>query len=259
MTNPYDRQLSPDDLTVFTDLRMTAFGDAVITIANDLAYDEWTFSAKIRLALDKQITAKQERTTQKLLKASKSPNPDACVEDIRYLPDRNLNRELVSRLPSCQWLDAARNLVLIGSSSVGKTYLGLALINAACRAGYTCRFTRLDDLEADLAVLDPSDPARHRLITDLKRVDLLVIADFLTTPVTDATAAVVLNVLSAREGTGSTLVTSQFSPEDWYKSMTDAVLAESILNRLIGSAEIVGLSGPNMRLAPPVKAADQPG
>lgn len=230
MSSVYDQQLSHDDLAVFTNLRMTAFGDAVITIANDPTYDEWTFSAKVRLALDKQIAAKRQRTTQKLLKASKSPNPDACVEEIRYLPGRNLNRELVSRLASCQWLDGARNLVLIGSSSVGKTYLALALINAACRSNYTCCFTRLDDLEADLAVLDASDPARRRLITELKRVDLLVIDDFLTTPVTDTTAAVVLNILSARECTGSTLVTSQFSPEDWYKSMTDAVLAESILN-----------------------------
>lgn len=76
---------------------------------------------------------------------------------------------------------------------------------------------------------------------------LLVLDDFLTTPITSETAAELLNILAAREGRGSTAVTSQFDPEDWYKSLHDAVIAESILNRIISNAEIVQLAGPNMR------------
>ena len=71
--------------------------------------------------------------------------------------------------------------------------------------------------------------------------------DFLTTPITSETAAELLNILAAREGHGSTVVTSQFDPEDWYKSLHDAVIAESILNRIVSNAEIVQLDGPNMR------------
>lgn len=246
--NSYDRQLHVDDVSAFTSLRMTAFGHAAIRIANDPPYDDWTFSAKIRLALAEQIAAKQERKFQKLLLASRSPNPDACIEDVRYLPNRNLNRELVSRLASCQWVNAGTNLVIIGATSVGKTYLAQALIHQACRDDHTCLFYRLDDLEADLAVLDPTDPARNKFIRSLKHVDLLVIDDFLTTPITEATASVVLNVLSSRESNSSTLITSQFEPADWYKSIADAVLAESILSRLIGQAQIINIDGPNLRI-----------
>lgn len=84
-----DRHLTDADMTLFTQLRMTAFGKTVIDLANDPACDEWTFSQKIFHALDKEITSREQRRTQKLLKASRSPNPDACVEEIRYLPDRN--------------------------------------------------------------------------------------------------------------------------------------------------------------------------
>ncbi|WP_272926287.1 ATP-binding protein [Glutamicibacter soli] len=56
-----------------------------------------------------------------------------------------------------------------------------------------------------------------------------------------------LNILSAREHRGSTIITSQFDPEDWYKSLHDAVIAESILNRLVSKSEIIQLDGPNMR------------
>src|SRR5699024_9734124 len=197
-----DRHLTDADMPLFTQLRMTAFGQTVIDLATDPACHEWTFSEKIFHALDKEITARQERRTQKLLKASRSPNPDACVEEIRYLPDRNVNRELIARLSSCQWIDATRNLVVLGQSSVGKTYLAQALLNAACRKYYTARFFRLDDLANRLAVLEPTSQRRLDFLTDLHNCDLLVLDDFLTTPVAPHTAAELLNILAAREGRG---------------------------------------------------------
>ncbi|MFB9817876.1 ATP-binding protein, partial [Paeniglutamicibacter sulfureus] len=62
---------------LFTRLRMTAFGQAVIDMANDPAYDEWTFSRKVRHALDQETTARAQRRVVKLLKESKTPNPAA--------------------------------------------------------------------------------------------------------------------------------------------------------------------------------------
>ena len=94
-----DHHLIEGDVGPFTRLRLTAFGQAVIEIANDPAFDEWTFSRKIRHALDQETDAQSRRQMLKLLKESKTPNPAACVEDIHYLPDRSLNREGVARLP----------------------------------------------------------------------------------------------------------------------------------------------------------------
>lgn len=242
-----DQHLTVDDMPLFTRLRTTAFGEAVIDIANDPTFDEWTFSQKIRHALEQETAARGERRMMKLLKASRTPNPAACVEDIRYLPERSLNREVVARLAACHWIDRTTNLVVLGSSSVGKSYLAQALVHAACRRDYTARYYRLDDLANQLAVHHHADPARLRFLGELHSCDLLVLDDFLTTPITSETAAELLNILAAREGRGSTAVTSQFDPEDWYKSLHDAVIAESILNRIISNAEIVQLAGPNMR------------
>lgn len=246
----HDQHLTDDDMPTFTQLRMTAFGQAAIDIANDPTFDEWTFSQKIFYALDKEVTARKERRIQKLLAASKSPNPKACVEDIHYLPDRNLNRELIARLATCQWIHHAHNLVVLGKSSVGKTYLAQAMVNAACRNDYTARFYRLDDLANQLFLLPNTDPRRMELLTDLTTCDLLVLDDFLTTPITLGTASALLNILAARDGTGSTMVTSQFDPDDWYRSLHDAVIAESILNRIVANAELIQLGGPNMRYQP---------
>ena len=177
-----DLHLTTDDMPLFTRLRMTAFGEAVIDIANDPTYDQWTFSQKIRHALEQETAARTERRVLKLLKASRTPNPAVCVEDIRYLDGRNLNRELVARLAACRWIDQTHNLVILGKSSVGKSYLAQALVNAACRRDYTARYFRLDDLANQLAVYHRQDAQRLTFLTGLHTCDLLVLDDFLTTP-----------------------------------------------------------------------------
>lgn len=242
-----DHHLTEDDMGLFTRLRMTAFGQAVIDMANDPAYDEWTFSRKVRHALDQETTARAQRRVVKLLKESKTPNPAACIEDIHYLPDRTLNREVVARLASCQWIEQTTNLVILGKSSVGKSYLAQALVNAACRHDHTARYFRLDDLANKLAVYHRADSERLKFLSDLHDCDVLVLDDFLTTPISPETASELLNILAGREHRGAMVVTSQFDPEDWYKSLHDAVIAESILNRIVSSSELIQLDGPNMR------------
>ena len=107
---------------------------------------------------------------------------------------------------------------------------------------------RTDTLANHLAVLKHDDPARITFLEDLHNTDVLVLDDFLTTPIDAATAHQLLNILAEREPRGSTIVTSQFTPDEWYKSIPDAVIAESILNRLVAGAEIITLEGTNMRL-----------
>ncbi|MDK8364081.1 ATP-binding protein [Corynebacterium sp. UMB10119B.1] len=72
-------------------------------------------------------------------------------------------------------------------------------------------------------------PRAWSFVEDLHLADVLVLDDFLTTPIDAATAHQLLNILAEREHRGSTIVTSQFTPDEWYKSIPDAVIAESIL------------------------------
>lgn len=77
--------------------------------------------------------------------------------------------------------------------------------------------------------------------------EILLLDDFLTTQISSEIASELLNILAAREHRGSTIITSQFDPEDWCRSLHGAVSAESILNRLVSKNEMIQLDGPNMR------------
>ncbi|MNW37695.1 transposase/IS protein [compost metagenome] len=150
-------------------------------------------------------------------------------------------------MASRQWVQNATDLIILGQSSVGKTYLAQALLNAACRQGFTARYFRLDDLANHLSVFQPPDPERLRFLQKLHDYEILLFDDFLTTPISSHIASELLNILAVREHRGSTIITSQFDPKDWYRSLHDAVIAESILNRLVSKSEMIQLDGPNMR------------
>lgn len=93
-------------------------------------------------------------------------------------------------------------------------------------------------------------PSRPTMKADARRLRIILgftLDDFLTTPITTDAASELLNILAGRENRGATVVTSQFDPEDWYKSLHDAVVAESILNRIVSTSELIQLDGPNMR------------
>lgn len=96
--------------------------------------------------------------------------------------------------------------------------------------------------------MDIHDPEKQHFLTKLVATDLLTLDDFLTTPISGETANQLFTIIAAREHKGSTKITSQFTPDEWYKSIPDTVIAESLLNHLIGKAEILNLNGPNMRL-----------
>lgn len=97
-------------------------------------------------------------------------------------------------------------------------------------------------------MLHHSDPQRVKFLEAIHNTDVLVLDDFLTTPINEATAHQLLTIIAERENRGATIVTSQFAPIEWCKSIPDAVIAESILNRLAVGAEIITLEGDNMRL-----------
>src|SRR5699024_2078829 len=111
----------------------------------------------------------------------------------------------------------------------------------------TVAYWRLDDLGNRLALYQPSDPGGLRVLDSLRHCDVRVLDDFLPTPTSMHTTTKILNILASREGRGATTGTSQFDPEDWYKALHDAVIAESLLSRLVSVSEIVQLDSPNMR------------
>lgn len=240
--------LTEDEFALFTKWRLGAFGRKLREICEEEAYDDLTFEEKIGLCMEAELLARESRKVERAVRDARLKVKSACVEEIIYLPDRNLTRDRIARLAECSWVEARENLVIISESGGGKSYVAQALGVAACRKLMSVRYTRLNDMFREFNVARSGAGDVYAVLDAFSKPDLLILDDFFTTPLENPLNAVDLfELLEAREGRASTLIASQLEPENWYLRISSDLVADSILNRIVERARFLDIKGPNMR------------
>ena len=206
-----------------------------------------SFEERIGLLVDQEMTYRDNKRLKRLLQAAKL-RESACVEDIDYRAGRGLDRAEMASLALCDWIGHGINLILTGPTGSGKTWLGCALGNQACRQGLTVAFQRLPLLLEELAVSHGDGSFRKRL-NQLAKVDLLILDDFGMAALNAIGRNDLLEVIEQRCGNRSTLITSQLPVDRWhdYLSGGNPTMADAILDRLVSGAQRIELKGESMR------------
>jgi len=216
-----------------------------------------SFEDRLALLIDRESLHRKNRRLLTRLRKAALRHKNACIEDVDFKAARGLDKSLVLSLASCDWLARHRNLLLTGPTGVGKTYLGCAFAQKACREGYTAHYVRLPRLFEDLR-LAHADGRYPKFMASLAKTDLLVLDDWGLTPLTDADRRELLELLEDRHELRSTLVTSQLPVETWHDAIGHPTLADAILDRLVHNAYRLELRGESMRrrASKPGKAAE---
>ena len=223
-------------------------GDRLREMVEDDSCDSHTFEEGMEMLIEAEATARRDRKVAKLVREARFKPPPACVEDVVYLRDRRLGRDRVARLASCDWVEARETVVIISKTGCGKSFLGQSLGNAACRRLFTVRHARLADIVGDLnRCRAEADGSYYQHMDACKTVQLLIVDDFMTTPVATQNAVDLFEIMEAREGRAATLIAPQLEPNEWYLRIEGELMADSILNRAATGARYVDLDGPNMR------------
>lgn len=196
------------------------------------------------LAQDEK-THRENRRLQRLLKAAKL-KVQASIEDVDYRHPRGLDKAVVRELASARWIEARRNVLLSGPTGIGKSYLSNALGNLAARTGHTAFYVRASRLFESLQQAR-GDGTHLRLLGRLAKVQVLIIDDFLLTPLAADERKDFLEIVEDRHQAGSTVVTSQCPLKQWHEGIGDPTLADAILDRLVHNAHKIALKGPSMR------------
>lgn len=204
-----------------------------------------SFEERFGLIVDREWTYREDRRLKRRLKAAKLREP-ACMEDIDYRHPRGLDRSVFKSLASCQWITKSQNLILIGPTGSGKTYLACALANQACRLGFMTLYARTSKLLHDFEIAK-ADGSYSKLLAKMAKVNLLIIDDWGLTPLTPAQRRDLLEILDDRYNRGSTLITSQFPIHIWHELIGEATIADAILDRLVHAAHKITLKGDSMR------------
>ncbi|MDQ2961214.1 MAG: IS21-like element helper ATPase IstB [Candidatus Dormibacteraeota bacterium] len=219
-------------------------------------YAALTFEERLGLLVDREAQDRGNRRLERNLKAAKLRTA-ACVEDIDFHRPRGLDRSVILGFATAQWVDAHQNLLIVGPTGAGKTFLACALAQAAVRSGHTALYMRAPRLLDDLA-LAHGDGRWARLMTAWARIDVLLIDDLVLRPLTADQAADLLEVIEDRSQRRSTIITSQLPVANWHEALGDPTLADAILDRLTHNAHRIELRGDSLRRARPQSDADEP-
>jgi DNA replication protein DnaC len=204
-----------------------------------------SFEERLGLLVDRELTEREARRLTTRLRHAKLRQA-ACCEDLDYRHPRGLDRSLMTRLATCQWIREHRNVLITGPTGVGKTWVTCALGHQACREGYTARYLRLPRLFQELPITK-GDGRYPKLMTTLARTDLLLLDDWGLAALSEENHRDLLELLEDRHERRSTLVASQVPVDHWHEVIGNPTLADAILDRLIHNAYKLSLTGESMR------------
>lgn len=228
-------------------MRFGAFADELKHQAEKPGeYASMSFDERLAFLVEQQWLARENKRLSQRLQRAKLRQA-ACLEDIDYHHPRGLDRNSVRELARCAWVREKENILIVGKTGLGKSYLACALANQACREGFTALYTRLPKLmaEIDLARTNGTYP---NVMRRLAKVRVLIIDDWGLSPFGDQERRDVLEILEDRYDQGSVIITSQLPISSWHALVGDATLADAILDRIVhNSHKIIFGDGETLR------------
>ena len=227
------------------ELRLAGMRQGLLDQQNLPDVEQLSFEERLGLLLDREASFRDERRLQYRLRNARL-RQSAVIEDLDRRHPRGLDHALMNRLIDGQWIKKRLNLLITGPTGAGKTWIGCALGNQACRDGFSVQYHRLSRLFDELGYAQ-GDGRYPKIMRKLARTDLVILDDWVLAKLTAPQRRYLLEILEDRYQRRSTLVTSQLPVEHWHKTIGEPTHADAILDRLVHNAYRIALRGESMR------------
>jgi len=224
------------------DMRLRQMADSLREQLSNPAMATLSFEERFGLIVDAEWTRRKNNHLARLIKKANLKFPFACVEDIEYHADRRLDQAQILRLSTCNYIQDKHNVIIMGASGAGKTYIGCALGVSSCRNLFTTKYIRLPELLTDLAIAR-GDGTYKKVIAQYKRVSLLIFDEWLLVPLTMTESRDLLEIIEARHQHASTIFISQFAPAGWHTKLSESTIADAILDRIVHDSYEILIDG----------------
>jgi len=232
-------------LTKLRQLKLAGMADAYDLQLGQPRLSSSSFDERLAILVDHEMSSRDTRKIQRLIRAAGFPETCA-LEDLDDRASRGLDKSLVATLASCQWITRYQNLIILGATGVGKTWLGNAFGIQACRLAMPVLYMGSTQLYSDIATA-MADGSLANLKARLIRPALLMIDDLGHGEISMSVGHVLLEVIDRRMRSGSLLITSQYPRDQWHSLFPDPTLADAILDRIVHQSHQIHLKGESMR------------
>ena len=209
---------------------------------NDNAAKELGFEERFGCLVDAEWAARKSNRLTRLIRKASFEFPGAALENVEYHSDRKLDQALIVRLGTCGYINKCRNIIILGATGNGKTWLSNAFGIAACRDFQTVRYVRLPELLAELAVAR-TEGTYSKVIAAYKKVKLLILDEWLLYPLKDIEARDLLEIAESRHKKASTIFCSQFDVGGWHTQIGEPTLADAVVDRIVHDSYTIVIEG----------------
>lgn len=208
---------------------------------NSISYLDYTINI-----FKAEASQREYNDVQKRLKSARLPHfHDLNTFDYSF--ENGLSKARLNQLRELDWLDQIYNIVLMGPSGIGKTFLAAGLCADAVQKGYRAYFRTMEEIINMLKMKDFTATA----MADYKRLNkanLIIIDDIMLFPVEKLQAVALFNFINQIYEQTSFIVTTNKAPADWAVMLNDEVLATALLDRILYHSEVIKLTGESFRL-----------
>lgn len=226
--------MNQETMRKLIEMKMGGMAELYTQQNQDNTFKDMDFDDRFNLLVDYEYDRRKSNKLNRLIKLATFDEPTAAVEDIEYHPDRKLDKNLIQELATGNYLQNHHNIILMGASGNGKTWISNALGVHACRQFYKVKYIRLPELLDELAIAKyEADGSFRKIIQKYKKIDLLILDEWLLTELSEEHALHVLEIIESRLKRASTIFCTQFSPEGWHSKIEHTQVADAILDRIV--------------------------
>jgi DNA replication protein DnaC len=207
-----------------------------------------TFEERLGLLTDIEWTSRKNHRLKKLIQEAQLDQSQAHVAAINYTAQRRLDQSLIARLATGTYISEKHNVIIMGATGSGKSFLACALGMEACKQFYSVKYIRLPDLLIDLAMAR-GEGSIKKLLHQYRKVNLLILDEWMLVSLKESEARDLLEIIHSRHKRASTVFCSQFAPAGWHNKIGEATLAEAILDRIVHDSYTIEIHNDNNELS----------
>lgn len=215
------------------EMRLTTMADAFRNQLNDPKFKDVPFEDRFGMLVDIEYCNRKSNRLKRLIKKAGFDQPEANIMDINYTSGRKLNKDLINRLATCEYISEHRNIFITGATGCGKTYMACAFGMEACKRYYNTKYVRLPDLLIDLDVAK-SEGNYRKVMAKYANPLVLIIDEWLLLKPSELEQKDIFELLHRRRKKSSTIFCSQYGFDEWYTQLGGdaSTLADAILDRI---------------------------